>query len=146
MEALDQLYVTGWAGSTFTSAQAARNLITLASGATLGELGSLEEVMKEFMAKGFVTPVTLHELWDIAGRAASAVAAGAQGCGRARRDLRAAFAVLSMVAATSPGSFSEPHVRMLLQYGFGTGRAADALTTRHACLALQRLADTFSTG
>lgn len=44
VEALDQLYVNGWAGNMFTANQAARNLINLASGATLGELGSLEEV------------------------------------------------------------------------------------------------------
>lgn len=36
MEALDQLYINGWAGNVFSSAQAARNLINLATGATLG--------------------------------------------------------------------------------------------------------------
>ena len=38
MEALDQLYINGWAGATLTSAQAARNLIDLATGASLGAL------------------------------------------------------------------------------------------------------------
>ncbi len=36
VEALDQLYINGWAGNVFSSAQAARNLIDLATGATLG--------------------------------------------------------------------------------------------------------------
>lgn len=39
VEALDQLYINGWTGNAFTSAQAARNLIDLATGATLGALG-----------------------------------------------------------------------------------------------------------
>jgi hypothetical protein len=39
VEALDQLYITGWAGNAFTSAQAARNLVNLATGATLGGSG-----------------------------------------------------------------------------------------------------------
>lgn len=38
VEALDQLYINGWAGNVFSSAQAARNLIDLATGATLGAL------------------------------------------------------------------------------------------------------------
>lgn len=146
VEALDQLYITGWAGHTFTSAQAARNLVDLASGATLGELGSMEEVVKELMGKGFMTPVTLHELWEIAGRAGAAVTAGAQGSGRARRDLRAALAVLSMAAACKPQSFGTQHVTALLKLGFAGGRAADALTSRHACVALQRLAENLHDG
>lgn len=147
VEALDQLYITGWVGNTFTSAQAARNLIDLASGATLGELGSLEVIVKEFMDKGFLTPVTLHELWEIAGKAALASAIDVQGAGKARKDLRAAMAVISMAAATSPDAFAEEHVRMMLQYGFAAGNgAADALTTRNACVALQRLAPQFECG
>ena len=146
VEALDQLYITGWAGHTFTSAQAARNLVDLASGATLGELGSMEEVVKELMAKGFMTPVTLHELWEIAGKAGAAVTAGVQGAGRARRDLRAALAVLSMAAACKPQAFAEQHVSALLKLGFVGGRASDALTSRHACVALQRLAENLHDG
>ena len=146
VEALDQLYITGWAGHTFTSAQAARNLVDLASGATLGELGSMEEVVKELMAKNFLTPVTLHELWEIAGRAGAAVNAGAQGSGRARKDLRAALSVLSMAAAFKPEAFAEHHVAAFLRLGFASGRAADALTSRHACVALQRLAENLNNG
>lgn len=41
MGALDQLYIQGWAGNVFSSEQAARNLIELASGATLGEGAAL---------------------------------------------------------------------------------------------------------
>jgi hypothetical protein len=142
VEALDQLYITGWAGNTFTSAQAARNLVALASGASLGELGSMEEVVAEFVGKGFLTPVILHELWDAAARAAAA----ADAAPRARRDLRACLAVLSMAAAARPQAFGEAHVAALLRVGFAGGRAADALATRHACVALQRLADNFADG
>ena len=42
-----------------------------------GELGSLEEVVKEFLGKGFLTPVMLHEMWGIADKAYEAVARGA---------------------------------------------------------------------
>jgi hypothetical protein len=38
VEALDQLYINGWSGSAFSPAQAARNLIDLATGANLGAL------------------------------------------------------------------------------------------------------------
>lgn len=151
MEALDQLYVTGWAGNTFTSAQAARNLIELSAGATLGELGSLEEVVKEFMNKNIVSPVTIHELWEVAERAGAAVAVRARGWERARRDLRAAFAVLSMAAACRPDVFGHDQVATLLRLGFASeggtqrGGCSDALTVRHACAALQRLADTLAT-
>lgn len=146
VEALDQLYITGWAGHTFTSAQAARNLVDLASGATLGELGSMEKVVEELMGKNFLTAVTLHELWEIAGRAGAAVSAGAQGAGRARKDLRAALSVLSMAAACKPDAFAEQHVAAFLRLGFASGKAADALTSRHACVALQRLAENLNNG
>jgi hypothetical protein len=143
---LDQLYISGWAGNTFTSAQAARNLVDLASGATLGELGSLEEVIKELMQRGFVTPVTLHELWELANRAGAALAAGASGASRARRDLRSALAVLSMAIAFRPEAVGEREVAALLRLGFPGGRPVDALAMRHACMALQRLGETAKAG
>ena len=149
VQALDQLYITGWAGHSFTSAQAARNLVDLASGANLGELGSMEEVVKELLAKAFLTPVALHELWEIAGRAGAAVAAGSQGSDRARKDLRASLAVLSMAAACTPAAFKEQHIAAFLKLGFaqdGQPHVADALTIRHACLALQRLEGNLKSG
>ncbi|GAB4818223.1 hypothetical protein N2152v2_005269 [Parachlorella kessleri] len=145
VEALDQLYITGWAGNMFSSEQAARNLIELATGATLGELGALEEVVKEFLGKGFLTPVMLHEMWGIADKAYEAVARGAAQADRAHKDLRAALAVLSMAAGTQPQAFNKPHLLSLLRYGFSS-RCPDALITKHACTALLRLADNFHTG
>lgn len=165
MEALDQLYINGWTGNVFSSAQAARNLIDLATGATLGalwsapphaaclsfcfcravaaglpllllippscawttvlpaccwdrtaaafmrplllllnrspgpaagELGSLEEVIKEFIHKQFLRPVMLHELWDVASRAHQAMEQRAAGAERwaARGGQAAAFAAV----------------------------------------------------
>ncbi|KAL4434047.1 hypothetical protein ABPG75_000488 [Micractinium tetrahymenae] len=145
VEALDQLYINGWAGNVFSSAQAARNLIDLATGATLGELGSLEEVVKEFIHKQFLRPVMLHELWEVARSAHTAVEKKAAGAERAHRDLRSALAILSMAAATRPEAFSQEHVDDLLRYGFGAA-CTDALITRHACITLQRLATNFRTG
>ncbi|KAL4446838.1 hypothetical protein ABPG77_008082 [Micractinium sp. CCAP 211/92] len=145
VEALDQLYINGWAGNVFSSAQAARNLIDLATGATLGELGSLEEVIKEFIHKQFLRPVMLAELWGVARNAQAAMENKAAGAERAHRDLRSALAILSMAAATRPEAFSREHVEDLLRFGFG-GACADALITRHACITLQQLAASFRTG
>ena len=64
---------------------------------------------------------------------------------RARRDLRAALAVLSMAAAAAPDSFGSQKLQALLRYGFSPA-CPDALCTRHACTALQRLAEPFKTG
>jgi hypothetical protein len=66
-------------------------------------------------------------------------------CCRAHKDLRAALAVLSMAAAMQPQAFSKAHLLSLLRYGFSS-RCSDALITRHACTALQRLAENFQTG
>lgn len=67
-----------WPGAcAHTSLQPARcgALLFLA----VGELGSLEEVVKEFIAKQFLRPVMLHELWDVAARAHTAMAQKAPG-------------------------------------------------------------------
>ena len=117
----------------------------LASGATLGELGSLEEVVKEFMNRSFVTTVTLHELWELANKAGAALAAGIGGA-RACRDLRAALAVISMAIAVKPESVSEREIAALLRLGFPGGYPADALTARHACAALLHLETNFKAG
>ena len=145
VEALDQLYVTGWAGALLTSTQAARALIDLATGASLGELGALEECIKEFLLRKKLTPIHMHELWDLAARAHGAATAGAVGVQRARRDLRASLAVLSMASAAHPDLFNSHNVHSLLQFGFDM-TIADALTTRHACNALTHLSDNFENG
>lgn len=141
--------------------------------------------MGEFMGKGFLTPVTLHELWGIAGKAYEAVARGMaqadrlvggqprlrvyllnatlctvpSSCNqqpnyfpshsfkprRAHHDLRATLALLSMAAGSQPQAFTRPHLQNLLRYGFSAA-CPDALITRHACAALQRLAPNFEAG
>jgi len=146
VEALDQLYMSGWAGALLTSAQAARALVSLASGASLGELGALEECVKEFITRGKMTPVHVHELWELATRAHAALMSGVAGAQRAQRDLRAALAVLSMAAAARPELFNSQHISAFLQYGFDFKIVADALTTRHACTALTCLEDSFKSG
>lgn len=146
VEALDQLYMSGWAGALLTSAQAARALVSLASGASLGELGALEECVKEFITRGKMTPVHVHELWELATRAHAALVSGVAGAQRAQRDLRAALAVLSMAAAARPELFNSQHISAFLQYGFDFKIVADALTTRHACTALTCLENSFKSG
>ena len=175
MEALDQLYVNGWAGNAFTSAQAARNLIDLATGASLGalpatacggaarpgsaralmrcgrllsacalsaanpllhlpasqpsqtalptpprpaqagELGSLEEVVREFIHRQFLRPVMVHEVWEVAARAHAALeqgAAGADRCAGRRAGALRAFCPLPRTQpdppALTPSALSMP--------------------------------------
>jgi hypothetical protein len=64
---------------------------------------------------------------------------------RARRDLRAAVALLGMTAVKDSSLFNERRVQQLLQFGFDE-RCLDALTTRHACMALQQLGAAFKSG
>ena len=53
MEAVDQLYLQ------CDALQAARNLAALAAGATLGELGSLEEVVQQLMHRQLLHSMVL---------------------------------------------------------------------------------------
>ena len=137
MEALDQLYLSGWAGNSFTSSQAAQNLINLAKGATLGELGSLEEAIQCFSHKGLITAVTVHELWDLASNRSDELKDPNHGC-KALKQLRGAIAVISMSVNVIPDTMTESRVRNLLAIAFGRARY-DALTVRHACVALGKI-------
>ncbi len=140
IEALDQLYLSGWAGNSFTSQQAAQNLVDLACGATLGELGSLEEVVKCFHAKGLITVVTVHELWEIAEKNSREIHMPDADVLSALTQLRGAMAILSMAVGVIPSQDSLPvaRVRMMLHIVFNMARG-DALIARHACLALGRI-------
>ena len=140
IEALDQLYLSGWAGNSFTSEQAAQNLVDLACGATLGELGSLEEVVKCFHAKGLITVVTVHELWEIAEKNSRDIYLSDADVLLALTQLRGAMAILSMAVGVVPSQDSLPaaRVRGLLHIVFDMARG-DALIARHACVALARI-------
>ncbi len=140
IEALDQLYLSGWAGNSFTSEQAAQNLVDLACGATLGELGSLEEVVKCFHAKGLITVVTVHELWEIAEKNSRDIHLSDADVLLALTQLRGAMAILSMAVGVVPSQDSLPaeRVRGLLHIVFDMARG-DALIARHACVALARI-------
>ena len=139
-EALDQLYLTGWAGNSFTSAQAAQNLINLATGATLGELGSLEEVIRCFANKGLITSITVHELWDLAEQKSRAIHENTDHRARSLKQLRGALAVLSMVADVIPETVAPSRIKGLLEIAFQRA-CNDALTVRHACLTLSKVTD-----
>ena len=140
IEALDQLYLSGWAGNSFTSQQAAQNLVDLACGATLGELGSLEELVKCFHAKGLITVVTVHELWEIAEKNSRNIHLPDADVLSALTQLRGAMAILSMAVGVIPSQDALPvaRVRLLLHIVFNMARG-DALIARHACLALGRI-------
>ncbi|KAI8101453.1 hypothetical protein M9435_001559 [Picochlorum sp. BPE23] len=137
VEALDQLYLSGWAGHTYTSAQAAKNLVELACGATLGELGSLEEAIKCFAEKGLITSVTVHELWELANQHSRDMHVPEHRLD-ALKHVRGTMAVLSMAVGVIPETMASSRVHGLLQIVFERCRG-DALTTRHACVALGRI-------
>ena len=140
IEALDQLYLSGWAGNNFTSEQAAQNLVDLACGATLGELGSLEEVVKCFHAKGLITGVTVHELWSIAEKNSREIHMPDADVLTALTQLRGAMAIMSMAVGVVPSHDSLPasRVQIMLRIVFDMARG-DALIARHACVALSRI-------
>jgi hypothetical protein len=139
VEAVDQLYITGWAGNTFTSGQAAQNLLRLASGATLGELDALEEVIQQLVGRSFLTPVMLHEVWAIAER-------GAAGAGRRELEaLRAACVVLSMAVRARPEAVSPRQVSFLLRAVLGRDRV-DAVVAKYGCSLIQGMAANFADG
>ncbi len=138
IEALDQLYLSGWAGNSYTSAQAAQNLVDLACGATLGELGSLEEVVKCFSDKGLITIVTVHELWEIAEKHSREIHQPEADKGLALRQLRGAIAIISMSVGVIPGTMNASRVKNLIHIVFNRARG-DALTARHAFTSLGRI-------
>jgi condensin complex subunit 1 len=131
------LYLSGWAGHTYTSAQAAKNLVELACGATLGELGSLEEAVKCFADKGLITSVTVHELWELANQHSRDMHVPENRIDALRR-VRGTMAVLSMAVGVIPETMASSRVHGLLQIVFERCRG-DALTTRNACVALGRI-------
>ena len=140
IEALDQLYLSGWAGNNFTSAQAAQNLVNLACGANLGELGSLEEIVKCFADKNLITVVTVHELWELADTYSRDIHEQGANKAAALRHLRGAIAILSMAVGIVPGTMDDVRVKRLLSIVFNRARG-DALTSRNACVALGRIPD-----
>lgn len=72
LEAMAQLYILGWAGTNFSAASAAGNLVRLSMDASLGELASLAALTKELMAAGHLDEAIVHELWLRVERAAPA--------------------------------------------------------------------------
>lgn len=138
IEALDQLYLSGWTGNSFTSAQAAQNLLNLAIGATLGELGSLEEAIKCFAQKGLITAITMHELWDLAEKSSRQMIEDVENRSRALQQTRGALAVLSMATGVVEDTMEPHRIASLLKIAFVRGRC-DPLTVRHACMALSKI-------
>lgn len=72
LEAMAQLYILGWAGTSFSAASAADNLVRLSMDASLGELASLAALTKELVAAGHLDEAIVHELWLRVERAAPA--------------------------------------------------------------------------
>ncbi|KAL6778710.1 hypothetical protein ACKKBF_B04955 [Auxenochlorella protothecoides x Auxenochlorella symbiontica] len=144
VEAADQLFVTGWAGNLFTPAAAARNLMDLASDATLGELSSLAALVKEFVDRDFLSPAVVLELWATLDRASGpSKNPAAQGHETAVRHLRSALTLLSYVVAAAPEGVTSGQLDLLLGAGLGS---ADALAVRAACACLRALGPGLASG
>ncbi|KAK9792029.1 hypothetical protein WJX73_005287 [Symbiochloris irregularis] len=113
VEAVDVLYL-----KDCTSETAARNLVDLACGATLGELSALEELMGLLLKRD--KPLLSQQVSLVVGT----------------------LAVISMAAAAQP-KILERNIAQLLKIGYASG-AANPLATRYACSALRHLPNALS--
>ena len=102
-----------------------RNLLSLVTGATVGELTSLEELLVLLMDAGHIPKAAVRMLIDIvAGRVP-----GSTAC-----DCYHAMLLLAM-AARADREIVSSNVTLLVQHGLGR----DLMLARNCCLALQRL-------
>ena len=105
-------------------ADVVRNLLSLVSGATVGELTSLEELLVLLVKAGKISKAALQMLVDIVA-----------GCVPTFTDSCQAMLLLSMVARVDREIVSS-NIAVLVQNGLGK----DLSLARNCCLALQRLA------
>ncbi|KAK3248022.1 hypothetical protein CYMTET_42499 [Cymbomonas tetramitiformis] len=140
-----------------TPMDSAMRLAGAARGAALGTLTALEDIIAKLVSAQPPVPISpsfglnprfvatasvqvrllpatgqvVRALWTlVADRSATLEAVESK---------RAALAVLGMAAAAQP-EVVRPYLSTLLQVGFSEGPSGDALLTRYACIAIQRLA------
>jgi len=134
-----------------TPEAAAASLVELASGATLGELSALDEVMGRLLMKKPVAaadasssssnepllrPAAAKALWPLAAALGRAALPTAPTRKAALPRLRGCLSLLASLAARVPKAETAAHVPTLLSAGFGVG---DPACARAAADALSRL-------
>ncbi|GAM19425.1 hypothetical protein SAMD00019534_026000 [Acytostelium subglobosum LB1] len=108
----------------------AKRLIDLTFGMTLGEMTSLEELVKEMMKKQFLKPSVIHALWDIF--------SGKVQQYNSSEDIRGALIVLSMAANVDHNIVAE-RVNLLVTNGLESNKNDDEYVPRYTCITLQKL-------
>ncbi|XP_004345622.1 condensin XCAP-D2 chain [Capsaspora owczarzaki ATCC 30864] len=115
---------------TAAAASAAKNLIELTQGATLGDLTSLEEMVLLLVQSGAISSLTMRVLWDVfANRVPSTTPAQSRG----------ALIILGMAGRADPAMI-RANLSLIVTIGLGERGRADLLLARDACVALQTLA------
>ncbi|KAL0030248.1 hypothetical protein WJX77_005012 [Trebouxia sp. C0004] len=137
VDAVEELYLKATTGF-LDPHQAALNLVTLAQGSTLGELGALEEVVGQLVTRGLMKPMTLKALWFICSNAHDQLTANGGQSEGLLQEVRSSLAVISMAAMKQPHLVAE-RLDLLLKVAFSS-QHNDALITRQACIALAQLA------
>ncbi|XP_071110071.1 condensin complex subunit 1-like [Haliotis cracherodii] len=128
--AYKRLYLSPQGGNQRSKALAiVTNLTALTSGATLGDLTSLEGLVVEFIKSGEIGPPVIQMLWErftlkVAHTTAS--------------DSRAALLLLSM-AAGAEMEMVKSNIEVLIKEGLGPRAEEDFLLAQNACLALVKL-------
>jgi len=112
----------------------ASNLISLVSGANLGEMTSLEELVTEMVRKGAISPYVIQAWWDIFALKVR---------GSVREHSRNAIILLSMAANADP-SMVRSNLNLLVSVGFGPRSQDDEIIAKYTCMCLQKLAKTGS--
>ncbi|KAL0043109.1 hypothetical protein WJX79_009421 [Trebouxia sp. C0005] len=137
VDAVEELYLKAATGF-LDPRQAAMNMVSLAQGSTLGELGALEEVVGQLVIRGLMKPMTLKALWFICSSAHDQLTASGGQSEGLLQEVRSSLAVISMAAMKQPHLVAE-RLDLLLKVGFSS-QHKDALITRQACIALTQLA------
>ena len=109
-----------------------RNLIALTTGATLGELASLEEIIAQFMKSGDLTKACITLLWEKFTLALPDTTA---------EEAKASLVLLSMAANSEP-SIVHSNIGVLIKSGLGERGEQDFSLVAEVCLALSKIAVT----
>ncbi|KAG9093663.1 Condensin complex subunit [Ceratobasidium sp. 370] len=109
----------------------AKNMIELTYNTTVGELTSLEELMRTMTDDNQIHPDVVNKLWQVYGKCAAD-----KGILKAQR--RGAIVILGMIAVARRQVVTE-RIDTLLNIGLGPFGKADLVLARYTCVALQRV-------
>ncbi|KAF2368286.1 Condensin complex subunit 1 C-terminal [Trinorchestia longiramus] len=133
VEAYRHLYITGAesGGNERTHAQhIVRNLTALTTGANLGELASLEEIIAQFMKSGDLSKACITLLWERFTLALPDTTA---------EESRAALTLLAMASNSEPSIVSS-NIGVLVATAFGPRGEQDFSLVKEALVALAKIA------